>query len=96
MPGFRKDNGTHLYYWFFEARHNPETAPLVFWFTGGPGCSGLTALFLENGPYKVDKNLQLTINPYSWNEQANLLFVRTCTKGIFWHPSEYLRNYYSL
>lgn len=23
------ENGAHLFYWMFEARHNPETAPLV-------------------------------------------------------------------
>jgi carboxypeptidase C (cathepsin A) len=76
VPGFNNDNGTHLYYWFFESRQSPETAPLVFWFTGGPGCSGLTALFVENGPYKVNKDLSLSINPYSWNSIANVLWVR--------------------
>jgi carboxypeptidase C (cathepsin A) len=75
VPGFRNDNGTHLYYWFFESRQSPETAPLVFWFTGGPGCSGLTALFFENGPYQVNKDLSLSLNPYSWNSIANVLWI---------------------
>jgi len=45
------------------------------WLTGGPGCSSMLALFYENGPYNIKKDLSLTINPYSWNSFANLLFV---------------------
>ena len=30
------ENG-QMFYWMFESRVNPETAPLVVWFTGGPG-----------------------------------------------------------
>ena len=22
----------HLFFWFFEARHNPETAPFTLWY----------------------------------------------------------------
>ena len=28
----------HYFYWFFEARNQPETAPVLLWMTGGPGC----------------------------------------------------------
>jgi len=46
------------------------------WLTGGPGCSSLLALFVENGPYKIEpKSLNLTINPYSWNSFANVIWV---------------------
>jgi len=75
IDGFRNDQGTHLYYWFFEARRNPSTAPLVLWLTGGPGCSSLTALFFENGPYIINDDLSLKLNPYSWNEVANVIWV---------------------
>jgi carboxypeptidase C (cathepsin A) len=43
--------------------------------TGGPGCSGLLALFEENGPYHIEKNLSLSINPYSWNSYANVMWI---------------------
>jgi len=68
-------NGAHLFYWMFESRVNPTTAPLVLWLTGGPGCSSELALFSENGPYKISNNLNMTLNPYSWNSFANLLYV---------------------
>jgi len=75
VNGTQTDSGTHLFYWFFESRANPKTDPLVIWLTGGPGCSSLTALFFENGPYTIAKNLSLVLNPYSWNSNANIMWV---------------------
>ncbi|KAL1523449.1 hypothetical protein AB1Y20_018389 [Prymnesium parvum] len=65
----------HLFYWFFESRGNPATDPFILWMTGGPGCSGMLALLVENGPYHVGAGGSLTLNPYSWNEKANILFI---------------------
>lgn len=68
------NKGDDIFYWYFQARENPETAPLVLWLTGGPGCSSELAIFYENGPMKI-KGKTLTVNPHSWNSKANLLFV---------------------
>jgi len=67
--------GVNLFYWLFESKVNASTAPLVLWLTGGPGCSSELALFFENGPYTVNKDLTLKANPYGWNNFANLLYV---------------------
>jgi len=64
-----------LFFWMFESRSKPKTDPLVIWLTGGPGCSSLMALFFENGPYTINTDLSLKINPYSWNSFANIIFV---------------------
>jgi len=66
----------NYFYWFFESRSAPATDPVVMWLTGGPGCSSEIALFGENGPCKVTPNGNTTTsNPYSWNTNANLLYV---------------------
>jgi cathepsin A (carboxypeptidase C) len=48
---------------------------VVLWLNGGPGCSSLTGLFLELGPSRIDENLNLVYNPYSWNDNASVIFL---------------------
>eukprot|EP01116_Phalansterium_solitarium_P000712 TRINITY_DN1055_c0_g1_i2.p1 TRINITY_DN1055_c0_g1~~TRINITY_DN1055_c0_g1_i2.p1 ORF type:complete len:416 (-),score=177.20 TRINITY_DN1055_c0_g1_i2:171-1418(-) len=67
--------GVHLWYWGFGSRNNITTDPVVIWLTGGPGCSSELALFFENGPYQVTPDLNLTTNPYSWNNNATVIYV---------------------
>jgi len=72
-----KDSGKALFYWFFEATQNASQKPLVLWLTGGPGCSSVGGgEALELGPFLVEKNTsQLRFNEYSWNKEANMLFL---------------------
>jgi carboxypeptidase C (cathepsin A) len=87
--------GAYLFYWMFESQGNPKTDPLVLWLTGGPGCSSLLALFFENGPYTVNPNLTLNANPYSWNKNANLLYVdQPAGTGFSYveNPNGYVQN----
>ncbi|KAF5343070.1 hypothetical protein D9758_011146 [Tetrapyrgos nigripes] len=60
------DVGTNMsmWFWFFEARKSPETAPFTLWLNGGPGCSSMIGLFRENGPCQVNEDLTTTLNPY--------------------------------
>lgn len=69
----KKDD--HYFYWFFESRSNPQSDPLVLWLTGGPGCSSLGALLGENGPCFVLPNLTAAVNPYSWTNEANVIWL---------------------
>ncbi|EQC35172.1 hypothetical protein SDRG_07403 [Saprolegnia diclina VS20] len=69
----KKDD--HYFYWFFESRRNPEKDPLILWLTGGPGCSSMLALLYENGPCVVTKDLKTQLNPLSWNNIANVIWL---------------------
>lgn len=67
--------GKHLFFWMFESRNDPKNDPVVLWLNGGPGCSSLTGLFFELGPARIDRNLRLIRNPYSWNNNATVIFL---------------------
>jgi serine carboxypeptidase-like clade 2 len=64
-----------LFYWFIEAQTNPSTAPLVFWYQGGPGCSGLAGLLTENGPLVANSNGGLSYNSVSWTNTHSVVFL---------------------
>lgn len=78
LSGYFKIAGSrskNYFYWFFESRGSPATDPLIIWLTGGPGCSSMLALVVENGPCSVRDDLTLKRNPASWNERANIMWI---------------------
>lgn len=70
-----------LFYYFIESQRAPATDPLLFWNTGGPGCSGFSALVYEIGPLEFDIEAftgslpSLLYNQYSWTQVANIIFI---------------------
>ncbi|RFU77086.1 carboxypeptidase s1 [Trichoderma arundinaceum] len=66
----------NTFFWFFEARKNPSTAPLAIWLNGGPGASSMLGLLMENGPCFVTEDSKSTVlNPWSWNNEVNMLYI---------------------
>ncbi|KAI1618682.1 carboxypeptidase [Exophiala viscosa] len=66
----------HTYFWYFEARNNPTTAPLGIYLAGGPGeASSYAALSSESGPCYVNFDGNDTVlNPWSFNNNVNMLY----------------------
>ncbi|KAK4485318.1 hypothetical protein RD792_007954, partial [Penstemon davidsonii] len=72
-----QEAGRALFYWLIEASEDPESKPLVLWLNGGPGCSSIAyGASEEVGPFRVKPNGRtLSLSPYAWNKEANLLFL---------------------
>ncbi|KAF0697753.1 Aste57867_11585 [Aphanomyces stellatus] len=70
-------NGQKMFYWFVESQSSPEDDPLVMWLNGGPGCSSLGGFFTELGPFVVESDLTVKLNPYAWNRKANVVFLES-------------------
>ena len=76
------DDDKKLFYWLFypdvaDKNVKDEDIPLLIWLNGGPGCSSMDGLFLENGPFRFDESdTKIYLNPYSWHKApAYVLYV---------------------
>ncbi|XP_078443403.1 alpha/beta-Hydrolases superfamily protein [Wolffia australiana] len=71
--------GRALFYWLTEAVGNAAEKPLVLWLNGGPGCSSIAyGASEEIGPFRINRTgASLFVNKYSWNNEANLLFLES-------------------
>ncbi|GAV75570.1 Peptidase_S10 domain-containing protein, partial [Cephalotus follicularis] len=79
--GVGEADEVQLFYYFLESERDPSFDPLVLWLTGGPGCSGFSALAFEIGPLTFDYLSYtggippLKLNPYSWTKVASIIFI---------------------
>jgi len=73
----------HMHYWMVESMSDPLNDPLAFWTNGGPGCSGLLGFMTEQGPFRVNKDMTLSLNEYAWNQKTNMVFIESpCGVGF--------------
>lgn len=76
IPYAGEDDYGRIFFWLFEPSDGKaEDKPLIIWLNGGPGCSSMMGLFLENGPFRVQPNGSIGINPYSWHREGYVLYI---------------------
>jgi carboxypeptidase C (cathepsin A) len=89
--GQGQDYDINTFFWFFEAREDPENAPLSIWMNGGPGSSSMSGLFNEHGPCYVNEDSNSTrLSKWAWNNKVNMLYVDQPVQVGFSYDS--LRN----
>ena len=65
-----------IFFWYFEARNAPRKAPTTIYLAGGPGESSVYGATSDGGPcYVMDDSNSTESNPWSWNENVNMLYV---------------------
>uniref|UniRef100_A0ACD5WW19 Uncharacterized protein n=1 Tax=Avena sativa TaxID=4498 RepID=A0ACD5WW19_AVESA len=76
------DDGVRLFYYFIQSEGDPKEDPVLLWLTGGPGCSALSGLVYEIGPFYFDFHgytgtglPTLLYKPTSWTQVSNVIFV---------------------
>ncbi|KAI4266561.1 MAG: hypothetical protein L6R38_008668 [Xanthoria sp. 2 TBL-2021] len=73
IPGVADDQ---LFFWLFQAENHNASQNLIIWLNGGPGCSSLTGLTYENGPFQFQGRTPVpSPNPYSWTKLANVVYI---------------------
>ncbi|KAK1752302.1 serine carboxypeptidase [Echria macrotheca] len=84
LDGETQEFPINTFFWFFEAREDPENAPLAIWLNGGPGGSSMPGLLEENGPCFIGSDSQSTVlNHRSWNNGVNMLYIDQPTQVGF-------------
>lgn len=66
---------SNMFFWFFPADSNYESAPLSIWLQGGPGASSLYGLLNENGPLDLSPSGKLKRRKFSWTLTSSYLYI---------------------
>jgi carboxypeptidase C (cathepsin A) len=68
------------------AKSQTPTNDVVMFLNGGPGSSSFLGWFYENvGPWKIQPDLTLAQNEFSWNRKADLIiFDQPFGVGLSW------------
>jgi len=79
------DEDAHIYYVLYPARGDSDagatlnnSAPLIMWMQGGPGCADWLGNFDEIGPLQIihnGKDWKVVKAEINWNSDYNLLFI---------------------
>ncbi|KIR43274.1 carboxypeptidase [Cryptococcus deuterogattii 99/473] len=70
------NNQSEALFFVFQPKLGEPSEDITIWFNGGPGCSSLGGWLQENGRWTWQPGtLQPALNPYSWVNLTNMLWV---------------------
>ncbi|GME47819.1 alpha beta-hydrolase [Neofusicoccum parvum] len=79
LAPIQQNYSINTFFWFIEAREQPESAPLTVWLNGGPGSSSMIGLFEESGPCEIvqmsDGSYGTQARVWGWDRSSNMLYV---------------------
>ncbi|XP_073977709.1 venom serine carboxypeptidase-like [Rhodnius prolixus] len=70
-----KEYNSNMYFWFFPAEIDSDSAPVVLWLQGGPGTPSLFGLFEQHGPFYLTKTLQIKPREFHWTKTMNVIYI---------------------
>jgi len=84
-PAVAGYDGASIHYQFHTSKRNSQDDPVVAWHTGGPGGSSVYGQYSETGFFQVSESEGQAVNPFSWNNVANMLYLEA-PAGSFLTP----------
>ena len=76
LLGSHEKLGLSKHYRFFPSSNPLAAEEITIWFNGGPGCSSLSGLLTENGPFTWEAGTNAPVqNPYTWVNLTNMMWV---------------------
>uniref|UniRef100_A0A0E0J1Q5 Uncharacterized protein n=1 Tax=Oryza nivara TaxID=4536 RepID=A0A0E0J1Q5_ORYNI len=77
-----ESTGVRLFYYFVKSEKDPDVDPLLLWLSGGPGCSSISGLTHEIGPFQFAAKRyysgglpEIIYRPETWTKVSNIIFV---------------------
>lgn len=65
-----------MFFWFFPTAAADQSKEIIIWLNGGPGCSSLSGMIQENGPFLWQSGtFKPNANPWSWHQLTNVVWV---------------------
>uniref|UniRef100_A0A0A9XJC2 Carboxypeptidase n=2 Tax=Lygus hesperus TaxID=30085 RepID=A0A0A9XJC2_LYGHE len=64
-----------MFFWYFPAEKNAESAPVALWLQGGPGESSIVGLFFETGPMSIRNDSTVSSRKYSWTKDIHMIYI---------------------
>ncbi|KAJ1425470.1 peptidase S10, serine carboxypeptidase, partial [Ochromonadaceae sp. CCMP2298] len=92
IPGVSGEDTKFMHYWFTESEGSSKD-PVAFWTNGGPGCSGLIGFMTEQGAFRPNKDMSLSLNEFAWNKVANMVFIESPAGVGFSYSTDPSKDY---